>query len=365
MGNRASPLEVMVNQAFWSGKRVFITGHTGFKGGWLSLWLHKMGANVVGYALPPPTTPSFFVTAGIENLLESLIGDIRDRETLSQSIRTANPEIIFHLAAQSLVSEGYRDPVGTYETNVTGTLNLLEAVRPLTNLRAVVIVTTDKCYENRETSDAYREGDPLGGYDPYSASKACTEIITHAWRRSFFGGEQAARIATARAGNAIGGGDWTENRLIPDLLRAFATNQTAEVRHPEATRPWQHVLEPLAGYLTLAESLFSDHAVQGAWNFGPALSDCVSVGTVADQLATHWPKPANWHAMESNIPHEAGLLILDSTQARKILKWRSRWPLTEALRRTVDWQQAWLNELDMQTFSKHQIDGYIHTSVTQ
>lgn len=365
MGDRTGSLEGMVSQIFWRGKRVFITGHTGFKGGWLSLWLHKLGANVVGYALPPPTTPSFFVTTGIESLLQSAIGDIRNQEALSQSIKTANPEIIFHLAAQPLVSDGYRDPVGTYQTNVTGTLNLLEAARTLTDLRAVVVVTTDKCYENRETNDAYREGDPLGGYDPYSASKACAEIITHAWRRSFFTGEQATRVATARAGNVIGGGDWAEHRLLPDLLRAFTANKTAELRHPEAIRAWQHVLEPLSGYLRLAEGLFSDHSAQGAWNFGPALADCVSVGTVADQLAAYWPQPANWQVMESNIPHEAGLLILDSTQAREKLKWRPCWPLAEALRRTVDWQRAWLDKQDMQAFSKQQIDSYLQVGVTQ
>lgn len=348
----------MVRGRFWSGKRVFLTGHTGFKGGWLALWLKELGANIYGYALPPPTDPSLFETARIGETLHSITGDIRDSDALETAASKANPDIIFHLAAQPLVSEGYSDPVGTYASNVTGTLNLLQAARKLDNLRAIVVVTTDKCYENRESSHAYREGDPLGGYDPYSSSKACAEILTHSWRRSFFSSPGSPGIATARAGNVIGGGDWADKRLIPDILRAFSTRSPALLRHPEAVRPWQHVLEPLAGYLLLAEELCTNALLPSAWNFGPELEDCVAASAVADAMASLWPEPATWQGTTSGIPHEAGLLRLDASLAKEKLQWHSKWSLKEALRQTVNWQLAWRRDEDMQAVSLDQIRCY-------
>ncbi|NJA89182.1 CDP-glucose 4,6-dehydratase [Rhodocyclus tenuis] len=348
----------MVNPEFWRGKRVFLTGHTGFKGGWLSIWLHRLGAEVTGFALPPPTAPSLFASAGVEGLLHSTLGDIRDAEALTAALTAADPDIVFHLAAQPLVGDSYRDPVGTYATNVTGTLNLLQAARQAPRLGAVVVVTTDKCYENRETKTPYREGDALGGHDPYSSSKACAEILTHAWRRSFFHTEGAARIASARAGNVIGGGDWAEHRLVPDLLRAYAAGETARLRHPGSIRPWQHVLEPLSGYLTLAERLYDNRIDERAWNFGPPLADCISVGDIADLLASYWPTPAAWQVVPSELPHEAGVLMLDASLAQKKLQWRPRWPLSEALRRTAEWHLAWMEGQDMYAISTGQIDAY-------
>ncbi|MDX9707117.1 MAG: CDP-glucose 4,6-dehydratase [Azospira sp.] len=343
---------------FWRGRRVFLTGHTGFKGSWLALWLHQLGAEVSAYALPPATTPSLYELAGIERTLTSRIGDIRDPQALAAALAAARPQIILHLAAQALVSEGYADPGGTYATNVMGTLNLLEAARRQPGIEAIVVVTTDKCYENRESEHAYRETDPLGGHDPYSSSKACTEILVASWRRSFFSGSGQASIATARAGNVIGGGDWAGNRLVPDLLAAFAAGETAVLRHPAAVRPWQHVLEPLGGYLLLAERLTADPALAGAWNFGPELEDCVSVGTVADKVAALWPTPARWQSQPSSLPHEAGLLRLDASHAREKLGWQPRWRLDRALEQTVAWHIAWQEGVDMGDFCRQQIEAY-------
>lgn len=353
----------MVNPSFWRGKHVLLTGHTGFKGSWLATWLDELGAIVTGYALPPPTNPSLFATARIHELLTSVIGDIRDTPTFENAVSQANPEIIFHLAAQATVAEGYRDPAATYATNVIGTLNLLQAARSLNKLSAIVVITTDKCYENRESTHAYQESDPLGGYDPYSSSKACAEILTQSMRRSFFNKPESPPIATARAGNAIGGGDWAENRLIPDILRAFSTGHNAIVRNPDAVRPWQHVLDPLAGYLRLAECLCADKNIAGPWNFGPNLDDCSAVGEIADHLAALWPEASSWQAEKSHVPHEAGLLRLDASMARERLQWCQKWPLMEALRRTVDWQLAWQRDEDMQSFCRQQIRSYTqHTS---
>ena len=351
----------MVTANFWQGKRVFLTGHTGFKGGWLAMWLNKLGAHVTGYALPAATTPSLFSVANIENLIESKIGDIRDTEKLTSSLEAADPEIIFHLAAQPLVGESYRDPVNTYSTNVMGTINLLEATRSLCNVKAIVIVTTDKCYENKETGQAYQESDRLGGNDPYSSSKTCTEILTNAWRCSFFSAPASAKIATARAGNVIGGGDWAQSRLIPDLLRAYASGQPAVLRNPEAIRPWQHVLEPLSGYLKLARLLYQDELTGGAWNFGPAINDCITVGEIATELSKIWPQTATWQAGTSDYPHEAKLLHLDASLAKEKLDWQPRWKITEALVKTAEWQLAWANKLNMQDFSLQQINNYSQT----
>lgn len=350
-----------MNPAFWQGKRVLLTGHTGFKGGWLALWLNELGAEVTGFALPPPTTPSLFEAARIGETLDSVIGDIRDRAAVDAVFARCNPQIVFHLAAQPLVSEGYQDPVGTYATNVTGTLHIMEAARHSPDLQAMVVITTDKCYENAESLHAYVETDPLGGHDPYSSSKACTDIAVASWRRSFFALPHQAGLATARAGNVIGGGDWAKNRLVPDLLRAFAAGEPAQLRHIQAVRPWQHVLEPLAGYLKLAEKLSADKSFATAWNFGPATEDCVSVQQVADQLAALWPGEARYVTEPSNLPHEAGLLLLNASRAQQLLQWRPRWRLAEALQHTTEWQIAWLNGSSMQDFCRQQINHYQQT----
>jgi CDP-glucose 4,6-dehydratase len=342
--------------AFWRDKRVFLTGHTGFKGGWLALWLNLLGAKVTGYALPPATTPNLFELARVGKTLDSIIGDIRDPNALRTALAAARPQIILHLAAQALVAEGYADPVSTYATNVMGTVNLLEAARQLPDLDAIVVVTSDKCYENPETARAHVESDPLGGYDPYASSKACAEIAVAAWRRSFF--PERPAIATARAGNVIGGGDWAAHRLVPDLLAAFAANEPARLRNPHAIRPWQHVLEPLAGYLRLAEEIVADPALSGPWNFGPELEDCVSVGELAEQLCALWP--CSRYAVEKApaFPHEAALLRLDAARAKAHLDWRPRWRLPEALRQTVAWQRAWRDGEDMRDFCYKQIGQY-------
>ncbi|MBU1364338.1 MAG: CDP-glucose 4,6-dehydratase [Gammaproteobacteria bacterium] len=348
----------MVDRQFWHGRRVFLTGHTGFKGSWLSLWLDKLGAELSGFALAPPTSPALYDVARVGECISSTIGDIRDAAQLADAMHGAAPEILFHLAAQPLVGEGYRDPVGTYATNVMGTVNVLEAARFLPSLRAIVIVTTDKCYANHETGRAFKESDPLGGHDPYSSSKACTELVGHAYRQSFLN-QNGIRLATARAGNVIGGGDWAVNRLLPDLLRAFARGETAQLRHPLAIRPWQHVLDPLCGYLMLAERLCAGSEAERAWNFGPAPADCVTTGELATRLATAWGPQASWSPdTAADFPHEATLLSLDACGAKNLLKWRPEWPLTVAIEQTAKWHQAWLAGDDMQAFCRRQITEY-------
>lgn len=333
-------MEGLVNPAFWKGRRVFLTGHTGFKGSWLSLWLQAMEAEVTGYALPPPTTPSLFVEAGVAGgMTDSFVADIREFSMLSQAMKKASPEIIFHLAAQPLVGEGYRDPLGTFSTNVMGTANLLEAARHLGDLKAIVVVTTDKCYKNNEWDWPYRETDALGGYDPYSSSKACTELVSAAFRSSFLSA-CGTSLATARAGNVIGGGDWAADRLLPDLLRAFAEDRPARLRSPGAVRPWQHVLEPLAGYLLLAQALYAGESVADSWNFGPGEEDCLTTGEIARRTCTFWGEGASWEAEATDFPHEAGLLKLDASKARYRLGWKPHWSIDKALAETVSWFQA-------------------------
>jgi len=331
---------VTPNPVVWAGRRVFVTGHTGFKGGWLALWLHQLGAKVVGYALPPTSTPDLFTLAGVADTLSAQhLADLRDAERLAQAIRQAEPEVVLHLAAQPLVRASYRDPAGTFSANVMGTVNLLEAIRQCASVKAVVVVTTDKCYENREWAWGYRENDPLGGHDPYSASKACTEIVTASYRRAFFG--NGPLLATARAGNVIGGGDWSEDRLVPDAVRAVQKGEELVIRSPHATRPWQHVLEPLNGYLMLAERLLAgDASCASAWNFGPDSSANLSVAQLLDGLRQHWPA-LNWHLDEhaAQAPHEANLLYLNSSLARQRLGWRPLWSLDATLRHTAEWYQ--------------------------
>ncbi|MEI7908779.1 MAG: CDP-glucose 4,6-dehydratase [Verrucomicrobiota bacterium] len=355
---------VNITPEFWRGRSVFLTGHTGFKGGWLALWLHQLGAIIHGYALDPPTRPSLFEAASIRSLLATdTRGDVADADRLLQAVHAARPEIIFHLAAQPLVRLSYQNPTATFMTNVMGTAHLLDAARSCDATRAIVAITTDKVYQNNEWIHPYRENDPLGGHDPYSASKTAAEIVTAAYRASFFAGPAGhpARIATARAGNVIGGGDWAADRIVPDCLRAFAARQPVLIRCPNALRPWQHVLEPLAGYLTLASKLLDERGNEfaKAWNFGPNASDNVTVGDLADDLATLWGGDASVQRdTTGGHPHEAGRLSLDSFAARHQLGWTSRYGFHHALARTVEWQQQWLQGADMLQVSLGQIEAY-------
>lgn len=351
-----------INWEFWRGKRVFLTGHTGFKGGWLALWLTDMGAEVHGYALNPPTEPNFFTVASLlKRLAGNTISDIRDASALTRAMQAAQPDIVLHLAAQPLVRYSYAEPVETYAVNVMGTVNLLEAVRRTPSVKAVVNVTTDKCYENREWVWPYRENEALGGFDPYSSSKACSELVTAAYRRSFFVPGNV-HLASARAGNVIGGGDWASDRLVPDFLRALDSGRTLVIRSPLATRPWQHVLEPLAGYLILAQRLFTEgQEFADAWNFGPEESDARPVQWIVEYLCSQTPN-ASWQCDTAPQPHEANMLKLDSSKAKVHLGWRPRWNLKTALGMTLAWHQAWKEEADMAAVSVQQIRNYVEAS---
>ena len=345
-----------VDPAFWAGRRVFLTGHTGFKGSWLALWLQKMGAQVTGFALEPPTTPALFNEARVATGMRSIIGDIREREEFTRALLEADPEIVIHMAAQPLVRASYDDPVGTYATNVMGTVHLLEAVRRARSVRAVCIVTTDKCYENREWAWGYRENEPMGGYDPYSNSKGCAELVTSAYRRSFFEG---AAIASGRAGNVIGGGDWAADRLIPDILRAIGEGEPVMIRNPLAIRPWQHVLEPLSGYLVLCQALWADpRAAAEAWNFGPRDDDARPVQWIVERVCALWGEPAAWTRDASVHPHEAHYLKLDISKARAGLGWQPRWTLAEALDSIVAWHRAWMSGIDMHAYCLDELERF-------
>lgn len=352
----------MVNPdpTFWLGKRVFLTGHTGFKGSWLSVWLQSLGAEVCGFALKPSTDPSLFDAAGVASCLRSEIADIRDYDRLYSIVKSFQPEIVFHLAAQPLVRRSYNDPIETYSTNVIGTVNLLEAVRKVGSAKAVVNVTSDKCYENREWVWGYREDEPMGGFDPYSNSKGCSELITNSYRQSFYG-DLGIGLATARAGNVIGGGDWSQDRLVPDLLAAFERKNPIIMRKPQAIRPWQHVLEPLSGYLILAKSLFLDgDKFSGAWNFGPHDLDAKSVNSIVERLAAAWGEGANWQIDTSPQPHEANYLKLDISKAKHHLNWSPRWDVNFAIEKIVDWHKAWLNNSNMRIKCLSQIDEFLN-----
>ena len=359
MGQQQGALEGLeVNPSFWRGKSVFMTGHTGFKGSWLALWLTGAGARVHGFSLAPPTETNLFTEARVaDGLASHTIGDICDPASLGAAMQAAAPDVVLHLAAQSLVRRSYREPVQTYATNVMGTVNVLEAVRGCASVRAVVNVTTDKCYENKEWVWPYRENEPMGGHDPYSSSKGCAELVTAAYRDSFLHGGGAA-VASARAGNVIGGGDWAADRLIPDFFRAAQAGQALEIRHPDATRPWQHVLEPLSGYLALAEALVEQgQPFAQAWNFGPVDEDARPVRWILTRLTALMPG-TRWHQPPAEHVHEAGLLKLDSSKARSRLHWAPRWGLSRALEQTVNWQLAWLERRDMRAFSLEQIAAY-------
>jgi CDP-glucose 4,6-dehydratase len=347
-----------MNAEFWRGRRVFVTGHTGFKGSWLSIWLTHLGAEVHGYATKPPTTPNLFTEASaVGDLANHTVADIVDAEALRSAMRAAAPEVVFHLAAQPLVRHSYQEPVTTYAVNVMGTVHLLEAVRACESVRAVVVVTTDKCYENREWVWGYRESEPLGGRDPYSSSKACTELVTMAYRSSFLA-SRAVAVGTARAGNVIGGGDWAADRLLPDFFRAVDSGRTLEVRNPAATRPWQHVLEPLSGYLLLAESLSADAAKYAqAWNFGPREMDARSVEWILQYVSKRVPE-SRWMHIGGEHVHEARSLRLDSSKATLDLGWSPRWNLETALDRTVAWHGKWVAGEDMHRVCLEQIQEY-------
>jgi len=349
-------------------RSVLVTGHTGFKGGWLALWLATVGARVHGYALAPPTQPNVFEVAQVARVLASdTRGDLADQVALTASLQRYRPEVVFHLAAQPLVKEGYRDPLGTFATNVLGTANLLEAIRTVDSVQAVVVVATDKVYENREVGHAFSEQDPLGGHDPYSASKASAEVVVASFRSSFFGsGRHPARIASARAGNVIGGGDWAADRLVPDCMRAFEAGVPVRLRSPNAVRPWQHVLGPLSGYLALAVRLLGDRGdhFARAWNFGPDAGDDVSVGEVAQRIAALWGGAAQVVRDPDPRWQEAGLLRLDSTRARTELGWAPQWSLQRTLEQTVSWQRAWQRGDDMQAVCREQIADFAQAAVS-
>lgn len=348
---------------FWRDRRVLITGHTGFKGSWLSLWLEELGARVTGYALSPPTQPNLFDAAQIAKGIKNVIGDVRDYGRLRALFESTRPEFVFHLAAQPLVRASYQDPIETYSVNVLGTVTVLETVRTTGGVRVVVNVTSDKCYENREWLWGYRENEPMGGFDPYSSSKGCSELVTAAFRNSFFSPEghevHGVALASARAGNVIGGGDWADDRLVPDLVRAFASGRSALIRRPDAIRPWQHVLEPLYGYLMLARRLWSNGAAFAeAWNFGPDTDDTWAVRRVCERAAEFWGTDSRWRVDEAIQPHEAAALNLDSSKARARLGWRPRWTLSRALDATIRWYRAFHDGADARSLTLRQIREY-------
>jgi CDP-glucose 4,6-dehydratase len=351
---------VGVNRSFWAGKKVFVTGHTGFKGSWLSLWLQELGAEVTGYALAPATKPSMFYVARVAARMRSVEGDVRDLRGLWGAMSEAAPELVIHMAAQPLVRRSYVDPIETYSTNVMGTVNVLEAIRRTPSVRAVVNVTSDKCYENREWVWGYRENESMGGYDPYSSSKGCAELVTSAWRNSFFNpgeyDEHQVALASARAGNVIGGGDWAEDRLVPDILRALSEQRPVAIRNPNAVRPWQHVLEPLSGYLVLAQKLM-ERGVEydGAWNFGPLDEDAKPVQWIVERFIQQWDSNAKWQLDGAEHPHEAHHLKLDCSKARARLDWQPKWNLSRAIEAIAKWQRAYLDRQDMREVTLAQI----------
>jgi CDP-glucose 4,6-dehydratase len=350
--------DVGVDPGFWNGRRVLVTGHTGFKGSWLCVWLRELGAELAGFGLDPPTEPSLFEEARVADGISDVRGDVRDAPAVDAAVAAAEPDLLFHLAAQPLVRASFADPVGTYETNVSGTVNVLDAaVRA--GVRAVVVVTSDKCYAPRAGGEPCREGDPLGGADPYSSSKACAELAVAAWRESFGGAGPA--MATVRAGNVIGGGDWAEDRLVPDAIRAALAGDPLLVRNPDAVRPWQHVLNPLSGYLEVAQRLGEEPDVAEAWNFGPSRDDELPVREIADRVVALWGEGLEWRAEGDGGPPETAVLRLDSTKARERLGWSPRWPLDDALSATVDWFRAWREGADARALTAAQVAAFSAT----
>ena len=348
-----------MNPDFWNGKKVFITGHSGFKGGWLALWLSKLGAEIHGYALQPPTDPNFYHVSSLSTrCATSTFADIRDYSRLRQVLENSEPDIVFHLAAQPLVLDSYRDPIETYSINVMGTVNILEAIRTVPSVQAIINVTSDKCYENQEWMWAYRESDALGGKDPYSSSKACAELVTASWRHSFLRNLNI-KMASVRAGNVIGGGDWASSRLIPDIFRALDGKAALSIRSPNAIRPWQHVLEPIHGYIRLAECLVTNEDIfDEPWNFGPEQDDSRPVSWILNYMSQKYPEFKWIDESNQQHAHEAGLLRLDNTKAKCKLGWYPRWNLEKALEMTADWHQAWKQGRSMECFSLSQIDAF-------
>jgi CDP-glucose 4,6-dehydratase len=351
--------QAIVDPGFWRARRVLVTGHSGFKGAWLALWLQSLGANVIGFSSGLPTHPSLHDLARVGEDMENIEGDVRDAESVAQAVAASRPEVIVHMAAQSLVRRSFAEPRETYATNVMGTVNVLDAVRRYGDgVRAVVNVTSDKCYENREWEWGYREDEPMGGHDPYSNSKGCAELVTSAFRRSFFADPDGPRIASARAGNVIGGGDWGEDRLVPDIMRAALAGETVRIRNPNSIRPWQHVLNPLSGYLVLAQALWDEPEYASGWNFGPAEQDARPVGWVVERLAERWPEELRWELDDGPHPHEARYLKLDSSRARGRLGWRPPVALDWALKSIVDWYRALSENADMHAVTLGQIESF-------
>jgi CDP-glucose 4,6-dehydratase len=356
--------KLVIDAQFWQGKKVLITGHTGFKGSWLSLWLQSLGADVLGLSLEPESKPNLYQQAKVEVGMTSIIGNICDLDLVKNTIQQFQPEIIFHLAAQALVRESYNDPVETYQTNVMGTMNVLEAIRECDNVKATVMVTTDKCYDNKEWLWPYRENDRLGGHDLYSSSKACAEILIDSYRRSFFTDAESASIASVRAGNVIGGGDWAKDRLIPDIVSAYNMQQTLMIRYPSAIRPWQHVLEPLHGYLSLAEKLYEDShsGYAQAWNFGPLSESVKSVSWIADYFSQRW-KAFNWQVDGNEQLHEATILKLDCTKAHEQLAWYPKWTIEQALEKIISWTERFNDNDNMKQVCLEQIEQFMSEKV--
>lgn len=347
-----------IDPSFWLGKRVLITGHTGFKGSWLSLWLQSLGATLRGISLPPPTSPALFEVARIHEVMEHRIVDIRDFYSVKAEFDEFKPEIVIHMAAQPLVRLSYQQPIETYATNVMGTVHILEAARHCGSVKAIVNITTDKCYENREWIWGYRENEPMGGHDPYSSSKGCAELVSSAYRSSFLK-DAGIAMATARAGNVIGGGDWAADRLVPDILNSLTKHDPVLIRNPHSIRPWQHVLEPLSGYLLLAERLYTHGQIYAeGWNFGPSEEDARPVKWIVEYLCEKWGKDAAWRLQSGDHPHEASFLKLDISKARQRLHWAPRWSLEAALNHIIDWQRAWLLGHDMRAVCLNQISLY-------
>jgi CDP-glucose 4,6-dehydratase len=348
----------MIDKLFWHNKRVFLTGHTGFKGSWMSLFLSNLGATVKGYALTPSTSTSLFEQAKIDKIIDSQIGDIRSQSLLNDSMVAFNPEIVIHMAAQPLVRYSYKNPIETYEINVMGTVNVLESARWCPNLKIIINITTDKCYENDNRDYGYKETDPMGGYDPYSSSKGCAELVTSSYRRSFFQ-QQNIGVASVRAGNVIGGGDWADDRLIPDILKSFKGGKSVIIRNPKSTRPWQHVLEPLSGYLILAQKLYNDPVeYAGGWNFGPNDKDTKPVSWILNNMANKWGD-VNWKLENDNEPHEANFLKLDISKSKSKLDWSPVWGLDYTLSKIIDWHKSWINKKDMQIVCLKEIEQYV------
>jgi CDP-glucose 4,6-dehydratase len=349
-----------MNQSFWKNKEILITGHTGFKGSWLTVWLKKLGANITGFSKSVPTNPSLFETTNIEKDIKSVVGDIQNYELLKETISKCEPEIIFHMAAQSLVIKSYSNPIETFSTNVMGTVNLLYAVKETKKPKVVINITSDKCYENNESLEGYSEDDPMGGHDPYSSSKGCAELITKSFRKSFFSSDHENNIglASVRAGNVIGGGDWAENRLIPDIIRAIKNKENIKIRNPNALRPWQHVLDPLNGYISVAEKLWDDQTKYSeGWNFGPEKNEVKPVSWIIEKFNELWKNKINWEVSNNKL-HEANNLILNCQKAKSILGWNSKINTETALKLTIEWYRKYFDGENMRKVTEEQITKF-------